>query len=214
MFIEPYDITELSLVMDVLRSDQILPVLQPLQIKRVWDAQQKLEQDQLEQEEARKLREQNRTGTEGSEFCDRSDYYSESDTSSTSSSEEFRHPRHQGPRPVQGDERPVVSHPAIGQPRYKESNLIQQLQQLLVSHLRIREKERLMGLVFQGVTGEIFKEVIAIFYQPLVKVYKSANVADSLMDVKYFADELITIVEQADGNDGKDEKSSSQFILF
>ncbi|KAG0357738.1 hypothetical protein BG005_003139, partial [Podila minutissima] len=39
---------------------------------------------------------------------------------------------------------------------------------------------------------------------PLVKVYKSANVADSLFDVKDFADELIKIVEQAEVNDGKD----------
>ena len=60
-----------------------------------------------------------------------------------------------------------------------------------------------MGLVFQGVTGEIFKEAIAIFYQPLVKVYKSANVADSLFDVKYFVDELIKIVEQTEVNDSK-----------
>jgi len=202
--------------MDVLRSDQILPVLQPLQIKRVWDAQQKLEQDRLGQEAARKLREQNGTGTEGGELSDRSDYYSESDTSSRSSSEEYRHNSDKGPRPVQGDEqqRSAGLPPALGHSRHEGSNLIHQLQQLLVAHLRIREKERLMGLVFQGVTGEIFKEVIAIFYQPLVKVYKSANVADSLMDVKYFADELITIVEQADGNDGKEESHPAIFICL
>ncbi|KAG0047276.1 hypothetical protein BGZ83_007645 [Gryganskiella cystojenkinii] len=209
---EPYDITELSLVMDVLRSDQILPMLQPHQIKRVWDAQQKLEQEKLERQQARKMRQQQQEQNEGaglkiaedSEFSDKSDYNTESDASSRSSLED----NYQSNKtiPVQADDekhlhqRQLNQHHAEAPPQH-ESNLIRQLQQLLVAHLRIREKERLMGLVFQGVTGEIFKEVIAIFYQPLVKVYKSANVADSLMDVRDFTDELIKIVEQADGND-------------
>jgi len=93
-------------------------------------------------------------------------------------------------------------------------NLIRQLQQLLVTHLRIRDKERMMGLVFQGVTGEIFKELISIFYQPLVQVYKSANVADSLMDVKDFVDELIKIVEQVDVNDGKERRRTNVLMFF
>ncbi|KAF9963211.1 hypothetical protein BGZ70_007562 [Mortierella alpina] len=189
---EPYDITELGLVMDVLRSDRIEPVLQPMQIKRVWDAQQTLEQDRLEKE--RLLQSRLPSQTDG-DFSDRSDYFSETDSSQSSRSS------------LDGSESPTAfSRPNIGkdseQPQPEpEDNLIHQLQQLLVAHLRIREKERLMGLVFQGVTGEIFKEVIAIFYQPLVKVYKSANVADSLLDVKTFADELIKIVEQADKTD-------------
>ncbi|KAI1315104.1 hypothetical protein EDD11_001294 [Mortierella claussenii] len=197
---EPYDITELSLVMDVLRSDQIQPVLQPMQIKRVWDAQQKLEQDQLEKERLRQLRQQSRASSDRT-----SDYASETDSNSDSSrsSMEDLSPS----KPIPGEYRALNEnhsprkHHHHHEENESEPNLIRQLQQLLVAHLHIRDKERLMGLVFQGVTGEIFKEVIAIFYQPLVKVYKSANVADSLMDVKYFADELIKIVEQADIND-------------
>ncbi|KAF9284534.1 hypothetical protein BGZ68_004634 [Mortierella alpina] len=189
---EPYDITELGLVMDVLRSDRIQPVLQPMQIKRVWDAQQKLEQDRLDKE--RRLQSRLQNNTDG-DFSDRSDYFSDTDSSQSSRSS------------LDGSESQAAflrsdagKDPQQPQPD-PENNLIHQLQQLLVAHLRIREKERLMGLVFQGVTGEIFKEVIAIFYQPLVKVYKSANVADSLLDVKAFADELIKIVEQADKSD-------------
>ncbi|KAF9948061.1 hypothetical protein BGZ72_009979 [Mortierella alpina] len=189
---EPYDITELGLVMDVLRSDRITPVLQPMQIKRVWDAQQKLEQDRLEKERLLQCRQE--SNVDG-DFSDRSDYFSETDSSQSSRSSL------DGNEPQNGFSGPDAGKDPQQLPPDTENNLIHQLQQLLVAHLRIREKERLMGLVFQGVTGEIFKEVIAIFYQPLVKVYKSANVADSLLDVKAFADELIKIVEQADKAD-------------
>lgn len=181
--------------MDVLRSDQITPVLTPSQIKRVWDAQQRLEQERQEKE---RLFKESRRGSTSTESSERIDDFSENDS-------------------VDEDPQPVAvgvekDHMGQNQPehqnQYEESehdefNLIQQLQNLLVAHLRIREKERMMGLVFQGVTGEIFKEAIAIFYQPLVKVYKSANVADSLFDVKYFVDELIKIVEQTEVNDSK-----------
>ncbi|CAO3574312.1 unnamed protein product [Mortierella alpina] len=189
---EPYDITELGLVMDVLRSDRIEPVLQPIQIKRVWDAQQKLEQARLETE--RLLQSRLQSQADG-DFSDRSDYFSETDSSQSSRSSL------DGNEPPTTFSRPKTEQDSEQPQAEPEDNLIHQLQQLLVAQLRIREKERLMGLVFQGVTGEIFKEVIAIFYQPLVKVYKSANVADSLLDVKAFVDELIKIVEQADKTD-------------
>ncbi|KAF9318295.1 hypothetical protein BG003_011527 [Podila horticola] len=181
---EPYDITELGLVLDVLKSDQIQPILKPQQIQLVRDA--KLRLDFEEHQKERRAKQQTFVDQD---LTDQSDL-SDSDTSNStleqeSSKDEPKHARisrtHSMPHP--------------------ELNLVRQLQQLLVTHLRIRDKERMMGLVFQGVTGEIFKELISIFYQPLVKVYKSANVADSLMDVKDFADELIKIVEQADTND-------------
>ncbi|KAG0026827.1 hypothetical protein BGZ82_009281 [Podila clonocystis] len=194
---ETYDITEMSLVMDVLRSDQIMPVLTPLQIKRVWDAQQNLEQERQEKE---RLARETRRGSTSTEIGEQDDF-SESD-STRSSVDEDPHPLALGVEKDKGQYQHYQNHE---ESEHDESNLIQQLQSLLVTHLRIREKERMMGLVFQGVTGEIFKEAIAIFYQPLVKVYKSANVADSLFDVKDFADELIKIVEQAELNDaGKD----------
>ncbi|KAG0328116.1 hypothetical protein BG000_000640 [Podila horticola] len=184
---ESYDITEMSLVMDVLRSDKIMPILTPFQIKRVWDAQQNLEQERQEKE---RLTRESRCDSTSTEVGEQDDF-SESDSGRSSVDED--------PHPVAlGAEKNYQNHE---ESEHDKCNLIQQLQNLLVAHLRIREKERLMGLVFQGVTGEILKEVIAIFYQPLVKVYKSANVADSLFDVKDFADELIKIVEQAEVTD-------------
>ncbi|KAF8939248.1 hypothetical protein BGZ47_008251 [Haplosporangium gracile] len=197
---EPYDITELGLVMDVLRSEEILPVLQPLQIKRVWDAQQVLEQETLEKERLRAFNKQNKSNRDES---DSSDWSSESSSPrsslDSSADEKYLNVPHAQPHHHHNHDDRQQQH----EQQASESNLIRQLQQLLVANLRIREKERLMELIFQGVTGEILKEIISIFYQPLVKVYKSANVADSLMDVKYFVDELIKVVEQAENDNGQ-----------
>ncbi|KAG0364262.1 hypothetical protein BGZ54_007688 [Gamsiella multidivaricata] len=190
-----YDITQLDLVMEVLRSDEVQPLLQPAQIKRVWDAQQDLAHEDAAKEERRsKMCQAFMDGNQS----DQSDEYSESDVSSSDE-----------PHSYHSSKRGHVSSPSENQ------NLIRLLQQLLVTHLRIRDKERMMGLVFQGVTGEIFKELISIFYGPLVEVYKAANVADSLMDVKDFADELIKIVEQADVNDdGRSGKPSTATLYL
>ncbi|KAF9434552.1 hypothetical protein BGZ76_007812 [Entomortierella beljakovae] len=203
---ELYDITELGLIMDVLKSDKILPVLQPDQIQRVWDAQQKLEQEKAEKEQLKDHRHHHHHGDLSDE--DSSDKSSETDSSigSKRNSEDS------------ADDHSRYSHDDDGHHAHRhgksraqaEPNLIRQLQQLLVAQLRIREKERLIGLVFQGVTGEILREVITIFYHPLVKVYKAANIADSLMDVKNFIDELIKIVEQAEKNYDESNGSSGR----
>jgi len=178
--------------MDVLRSDQIQPPLDQQQIKRVYDAQQKLDQERLEKERLKQLRQQSVANDSSSE---RSSAYSSESDSSRSSVEMTGNSSNS----AQGRNR----HNHYHQEPEPETNLIRQLQQLLVAHLRIRDKERIMGLVFQGVTGDILKEIITIFYEPLVKVYKSANIADSLIDARNFADELIKVVEQADANDSK-----------
>ncbi|KAG0004857.1 hypothetical protein BGZ80_008916 [Entomortierella chlamydospora] len=183
--VDLYDITDVNLVMDVLKSDQIQPLLQAGQIQRVFDAYQQLEMD-----DARKIRlarEQQAFANGEGDLSDQSD--DESNGADTTSSSE-------APRIFHSSKKGHIKANAISQ-----MNLIRLLQQLLVTQLRIRDKERMMDLVFQGVTGEIFKELVSIFYQPLVQVYKAANVADSLMDVKDFVDELVKIVEQADVTD-------------
>ncbi|KAF9973978.1 hypothetical protein BGZ73_002758 [Actinomortierella ambigua] len=183
---EVYDITELNLVLEVLKSDHIQPILTPMQIQAVCSAKQELEQEQYEALQ-KKMANSSRT--------DLSDSSDSDDTGSRSSLEDSD----------------SATLPTESQTSKKGENLMQHLQQLLVSHLRIREKERMINLVFQGVTAEILKETITIFYQPLVKVYKSANVADSLFDVKDFTDELIKIVEQADStNEGSSGTSNSR----
>lgn len=47
----------------------------------------------------------------------------------------------------------------------------------------------------------MLKDIVTIFYEPLAKVYKAANIADSLGDLQVFINDLIKTVELAE--DGK-----------
>ncbi|KAF9358079.1 hypothetical protein BGX34_009066 [Mortierella sp. NVP85] len=185
----PYDITSVEFIMGILRSDQIQPSLQPAQINRVLDAQELLERQNAHAENG-----QSSDQSDDEDFHNDDDKYSESEASS-----------------VSDDSRPPFyrssTKKSLIELTSEQTNLVRCLQQFLATQLRIRDKERMIGLVFQGVTGEILKELISIFYKPLLEVYKAANVADSLMDFKDFLDELIKIVEQADvADDGRSGK--------
>lgn len=50
----------------------------------------------------------------------------------------------------------------------------------------------------QGTTSELLKDIVTIFYAPLMQVYKAANIADSLWDLQKFLDDLIRTVERAE----------------
>lgn len=53
----------------------------------------------------------------------------------------------------------------------------------------------LTRLVYQGVTAELLKDIITIFYAPLAQVYRAASIADSLGDLQNFVNDLIKTVE-------------------
>src|SRR5271169_2866233 len=55
-----------------------------------------------------------------------------------------------------------------------------------------------MALVFEGVTASLLKDMITILYEPLARVYKTANVYNSVMDFKEFVDDLIEVVQKAE----------------
>lgn len=81
----------------------------------------------------------------------------------------------------------------------KESKqLVTHLNSLWKLYGRQREQDLMMALVFQGVTGELIKDLFAIFYQPLAQVYKSANIADSVNDLCAFLDDLIKLLDSLD----------------
>ncbi|KAI8084991.1 uncharacterized protein BX664DRAFT_300647 [Halteromyces radiatus] len=81
----------------------------------------------------------------------------------------------------------------------KESKqLVQQLYHLWKLYGRQREHEVMMTLMFQGVTGELIKDLFAIFYQPLAQVYRSANIGDSVNDMAAFLDDLIKLLDSLD----------------
>lgn len=44
----------------------------------------------------------------------------------------------------------------------------------------------------------MLKDIVTIFYEPLAKVYKAANIADSLSDLQIFINDLIKTVESAE----------------
>jgi hypothetical protein len=54
-----------------------------------------------------------------------------------------------------------------------------------------------MALVFEGVTASLLRDMITILYEPLAKVYKTANVYNSVTDFKDFMDDLIEVVNKA-----------------
>ncbi|CAO3673897.1 hypothetical protein G6F70_006884 [Rhizopus microsporus] len=79
--------------------------------------------------------------------------------------------------------------------------LVMYLYQLWVLYAKKQEQETLMALVFQGVTGELMKDLFAIFYEPLAEVYKAANIGDTIGHVSHFIDDLIQLIDQLDAQD-------------
>ncbi|KAK9476561.1 hypothetical protein V1514DRAFT_336562 [Lipomyces japonicus] len=72
------------------------------------------------------------------------------------------------------------------------------LKSLLKLMTRKRDKDMILSLSGERVTIELLKDVFTIFYQPLIKVYKSANVHNSIGDISVFVDDLIKTVEECE----------------
>jgi Domain of unknown function in PX-proteins (DUF3818) len=66
-----------------------------------------------------------------------------------------------------------------------------------------------MSLLFEGVTSSLLRDTIIILYEPLAKVYKTANVYNSVTDFREFMDDLIEVVQKAE-----EQGSSSQRIFL
>ncbi|KAI9486392.1 MAG: hypothetical protein EXX96DRAFT_41466 [Benjaminiella poitrasii] len=62
-------------------------------------------------------------------------------------------------------------------------------------YARQYEQELMISLVFQGITGDLLKEFIAVFYQPLAQVYKAADISTTIKHVSAFIDDLIQVVD-------------------
>lgn len=79
--------------------------------------------------------------------------------------------------------------------------LVENLYKLWILYARKQEQESMMSLVFQGVTGDLIKDLFAIFYEPLAQVYKAANIGDTIGHVAGFINDLIEIVDKLDVED-------------
>jgi hypothetical protein len=76
-----------------------------------------------------------------------------------------------------------------------------QLKQLLRLHTRQRDKKMMLEMVEESNTLKLFRDLFQIFYEPLVRVYKSANVYNSVTDFARFADDAIKTIEKAQRQD-------------
>ncbi|QRW01794.1 PX domain protein [Ceratobasidium sp. AG-Ba] len=83
-------------------------------------------------------------------------------------------------------------------PQNEDAWLFEDLGVLLKLYARLRDREQLIALIFEGTTSELLKDIITIFYTPLAQVYKAASIADSLGDLQNFINDLIRTVEQVD----------------
>lgn len=85
------------------------------------------------------------------------------------------------------------------------------LSQLLKLYARQRDKQQIMSLVFEGVTASLLRDMITIFYEPLAKVYRTANVYNSVTDFKEFIDDIIEVVQKAEQQGNPPSKNSSNY---
>jgi len=66
---------------------------------------------------------------------------------------------------------------------------------------RHRDKVQMLSIIEEPVTLQLFRDLFTIFYEPLVRVYKSANVYSSVTDFAAFAEDTIKVVEAAQRQD-------------
>jgi hypothetical protein len=75
------------------------------------------------------------------------------------------------------------------------------MKQLLKLYTRQRDKAMMLSIVEEPTTLQLFRDLFTIFYEPLVRVYKSANVYSSITDFALFADDAISVIESAQRQD-------------
>ncbi|TIA90093.1 hypothetical protein E3P81_02604 [Wallemia ichthyophaga] len=78
------------------------------------------------------------------------------------------------------------------------SSLFFQLDHLLKLQLKLKERHQMIEMIFEGVTAELLKDMVTIFYTPLAQVYKAANISDALYDLQAFITDLIDVVERVE----------------
>ncbi|KAL2022722.1 hypothetical protein VTK56DRAFT_4803 [Thermocarpiscus australiensis] len=81
------------------------------------------------------------------------------------------------------------------------AQLFSYLKQLMKLYIRQRDKAMMLKLIEEPVTLQLFRDLFTIFYEPLVRVYKSANVYSSVTDFAEFMDDMIQVVEKCRDQD-------------
>jgi hypothetical protein len=73
------------------------------------------------------------------------------------------------------------------------AQLFSYLKQLLKLNTRQRDKSMMLSMIEEPVTLQLLRDLFTIFYEPLVRVYKSANVYNSVTDMAVFIDDMIQV---------------------
>lgn len=73
------------------------------------------------------------------------------------------------------------------------AELFSHLKQLLKLYTRQRDKAMMLSMIEEPVTLQLLKDLFTIFYEPLVRVYKAANVYNSVTDFAVFMDDIIQV---------------------
>ena len=81
------------------------------------------------------------------------------------------------------------------------AQLFAHLKQLLKLLTRQRDKAMMARMIEEPTTLKLFRDLFTIFYEPLVRVYKSANIYSSITDFATFADDGIAVIEKAQRQD-------------
>ncbi|CAD6570517.1 MAG: hypothetical protein ASARMPRED_003770 [Alectoria sarmentosa] len=81
------------------------------------------------------------------------------------------------------------------------AQLFAYFKQLLKMYTRQRDKAQMLSVIEEPVTLHLFRDLFTIFYEPLVRVYKSANVYNSVTDFASFADDMFSVLTTAQRQD-------------
>ncbi|CCM01571.1 uncharacterized protein FIBRA_03631 [Fibroporia radiculosa] len=98
-------------------------------------------------------------------------------------------------------------------PQSEEAWLFEDLDVLAKLYSRLRDREQLIELIFEGTTADLLKDIITIFYAPLAQVYRAASIADSLGDLQNFINDLIRTVEASEDLSQQDPAKTVQIFI-
>ncbi|KAK0468376.1 uncharacterized protein EV420DRAFT_1504143 [Desarmillaria tabescens] len=98
-------------------------------------------------------------------------------------------------------------------PMDEDAWLYEDLKVLASLYARLRDREQLIALIFEGFTSDLLKDIITIFYTPLATVYRAASIADSLGDLQSFVNDLIKTVEGVEELSQEDPNRTVQAFI-
>jgi len=98
-------------------------------------------------------------------------------------------------------------------PQDEDAWLLEDLKVLAHLYSKLKDREQLIELIFEGFTSELLKDIITIFYAPLAQVYRAASIGDSLNDLQNFINDLIKTVDSVEELSQEDPHATVQAFI-